>query len=344
LPDAGIDEARLEMREVSGFGDITVLRMAMPGAKWFDGAWVDDERRRLVKKVLSGPLGSRFAEPVQWFYDPMAVSAFAGKMGERCIVYDCMDQLSQFRGAPPALVERERELLRVADIVFAGGPKLGVEKRKYNDNTHAYGCGVDVQHFSRALDPDIQLPPDVAMLPRPIFGFFGVVDERMDYDLLARLAEDNAQGSVVLVGPWTKVDPADFPRRPNLHFLGGRPYEELPRYAAAFSVCLVPFTLSEATEYLNPTKVLEYMATGRPVVSTAIEDVVFQFSDVVEIGRSHDEFCASSRRVAESPDREKVARGLKLASRNTWEAVVENLERHIEEFLSSGRPMRVMAG
>lgn len=344
LPDPNLDKARLEIREVAEYPAITVLRMAMPGARWFDGAWVDDERRRLVKGVLSSPLGLRFKNPVQWFYDPMAVTAFADRMGEICIVYDCMDQLSQFRGAPPALVERERELLRIADVVFAGGPKLGREKQKYNPNTHAYGCGVDVRHFSRARDAGIELPPEVGQLPKPVYGFFGVIDERMDYELLARLADDNANGSVVLVGPWTKVDPAEFPRRQNLHFLGGRDYEDLPRYAAAFDVCLVPFALNQATEYVNPTKVLEYMATGRPVVSTPIEDVVLQFSDVVEIGPSHNEFCACCRRAAETPNHDRIARGLAMAADNTWEAVVENLERHIREFLASGPPKRVIGG
>jgi glycosyltransferase involved in cell wall biosynthesis len=253
-----------------------------------------------------------------------------------------MDQLNQFRGAPKALVERERELLRIADVVFAGGPKIGVEKRKQNANTHTYGCGVDVKHFRCAQDESIHLPLEVAHLPRPIYGFFGVIDERMDYELLARLADDNAAGSVVLVGPWTKIEPSEFPKKANLHFTGGRDYRDLPRYAAAFDVCLVPFALNDATEYVNPTKVLEYVATGRPVVSTAIEDVVLQFSEAVEIGWSHEEFCAHCKQAAHNPDREKIARGLDLASENTWDAVVENLERHIEAFLTSAKSMRAV--
>jgi glycosyltransferase involved in cell wall biosynthesis len=343
VSDPAIEKARYEIREVPEFPNVIVLRMAMPGAKWFDGSWVDDERQRLVKEVLAGPLGSRFEDPVQWFYDPMAVTAFAGKMNERCIVYDCMDQLSQFRGAPKELVNRERELLRVADVVFAGGPKIGLEKRKQNANTHAYGCGVDVKHFGCAQDRTIDLPLEMAQLPRPIYGFFGVVDERMDYELLRRLADDNAGGSVVLVGPWTKVDPSEFPKRANLHFLGGRDYQDLPRYAAAFNVCLVPFALNEATEYVNPTKVLEYMATGRPVVSTPIDDVVLQFSEALEIGWSHEEFCAHCKRAAHDPDREKIVRSLDLAAKNTWDAVVKSLGRDIESFLTSAKPMRVVA-
>jgi len=145
----------------------------------------------------------------------------------------------------------------------------------------------------------------------------------------------------VLVGPWTKVDPAEFPKKANLHFLGGRDYQDLPRYAAAFDVCLVPFALNESTEYINPTKVLEYLATGRPVVSTSIEDVVLQFSEVVEIGHSHQEFSERCRQAARAPDRKKIVNGLELASQNTWEAVVKNLERDISAFLGSGEPPRV---
>jgi glycosyltransferase involved in cell wall biosynthesis len=150
-----------------------------------------------------------------------------------------------------------------------------------------------------------------------------MIDERMDYHLLRRLADDNAGGSVVLVCPWTKIDSSDLPKRANLHFLGGRNYEDFPRYAAAFDVCLVPFALNEAAEYVNPTKVLEYMATGRPLVSTPIEDIVLQFNNTVEIGWSHEEICAQCKQAARYPDKEKFARSLDLASKNTWDVVVD---------------------
>ena len=198
----------------------------------------------------------------------MAVTAFAGQMGEQAIVFDCMDQLSQFRGAPKELIRRERELLNMADVVFAGGPKIGRDKIKYNPNTHSYGCGVDVKHFGKARLASTEVPADVAGLTGPVFGFFGVVDERMDYALVAALADAHPQGHVVIVGPMTKVDPALIPQRPNLHWLGGRDYALLPAYVKKFDVCLMPFALNEATEYINPTKALEYMATGKPIVST----------------------------------------------------------------------------
>ena len=135
-------------------------------------------------------------------------------------------------------------------------------------------------HFGRACDVELALPAEVAELPRPILGYIGVVDERIDYQLLGKLAHSTA-GSVVMVGPSTKVDPDTFPRCANLHWLGGRDYAELPAYAKSFDVCLMPFAMNEATRFINPTKALEYMATGRPIVSTPVQDVVRQFSDIV---------------------------------------------------------------
>ena len=338
VPSAEVETPKSEMREVSEFPNITVLRMKMPAARWSDGAWVDKERRRLVQEVLAAPLGFRFQEPIQWFYDPMAVTAFAGHMNERAIVFDCMDQLSQFKGAPRELIRRERELLAISDVVFAGGPKIGKEKIKHNANTHSYGCGVDVKHFGKARLEATALPADVAELPRPIYGFFGVVDERMDYELVARLADSNAEGSVVIIGPMTKIDPAAVPQRTNLHWLGGRDYAQLPAYVKAFDVCLMPFALNEATEYINPTKALEYMATGRPVVSTAIEDVVLQFNDVVKVASSGDDFISLCAEQARKPDAAAVKRGLALAKRNSWESIVAAMEGHIEDALAANLP------
>jgi glycosyltransferase involved in cell wall biosynthesis len=302
---------------------------------------VDKERRRLVESVLAGPLGADFPDPVQWFYDPMAVTPFAGHLNESAIVYDCMDQLTQFRGAPADLVRRERELLAIADIVFAGGPKMWQDKKQHNPNCYSFGCGVDSRHFARANQAETVVPDDMAKLPGPIYGYFGVIDERIDYELLAALADSNATGSIAMIGPWTKVDPASFPQRPNLHWLGARDYSELPACAKAFDVCLMPFALNEATEFINPTKALEYMATGRPIVSTAIEDVVTQFSDVVKIAHTPDQFVSMCRRSAECPNPLGVRRGLKLAAANSWDSVVGELEAHVLDVLESKRSRSV---
>ena len=342
LPDEKAGTTRVTMREVPDFPNIVVLQMKIPAARWSDRSWVDKERRRLVQSLLAGPVGKTFSAPVQWFYDPMAVTPFAGHLNERAIVYDCMDELSLFRGAPAELVRRERELLALADVVFAGGPKIWSAKRLLNPNCFCFGCGVDEKHFARARDPELALPRDVAHLARPILGYIGVVDERVEYELLAQLA-GAISGSVVMVGPWTKVDRASFPQRANLHWLGGRDYAELPAYAKAFDVCLMPFAMNEATRFINPTKALEYMATAKPIVSTPVEDVVAQFSDIVTIASGPAEFIAACTRVAARPPRARIERGLARVRRNSWESIVAHLEEHIADALASKRALSVDA-
>ena len=334
--------ARAPLREVSDYPNILVLQMEMPAARWCDGAWVDKERRRLVQSLLAGPLGRNFDSPVQWFYDPMAVTAFGGHLNERAIVYDCMDELSLFRGSPAEMVRRDRELLAVADVVFAGGPKICAAKRELNANCFSFGCGVDAKHFGRARDPKLPLPADVRDLPHPIYGYIGVVDERIDYDLLAALA-DATNGSVVMVGPSTKVDPATFPRRANLHWLGGRDYVDLPAYAKSFAVCLMPFALNKATQFINPTKALEYMGTGKPIISTGVEDVVTQFSDVVLIAQSQADFIAKAAHYSAWPDQTRIGRGFELVKRNSWESIVQQLEKHVADVLRSKRALAIDA-
>lgn len=341
-PSEQVETAQAALREVPDYPNVIVLQMEMPATRWSDGAWVDKERRRLVQSLLAGPLGDTFADPVQWFYDPMAVTAFAGHLNERAIVYDCMDELSLFRGSPPELVRRERELLAVADVVFAGGPKMWNAKRQLNANCFCFGCGVDAPHFGSANDPALALPEDIRELKGPIYGYIGVVDERIDYELLAALA-DHGGGQIVMVGPWTKVDPAQFPQRENLHWLGGRDYAELPAYAKAFDVCLMPFALNDATAFINPTKALEYMATGKPIVATAIEDVVAQFSEVVAIAANATEFIVQARRCATDASQDRIRRGLELVKRNSWESIVGQLEEHIEDVLTSKRALGVNA-
>jgi glycosyltransferase involved in cell wall biosynthesis len=333
---------RLDLREVNDFPKINVLQTILPAGRRSDTAWIDKERRRVVRSVLNGPLGQSFSSIVQWFYDPMAVTAFAGQLDEELIIYDCMDELSLFRGAPPELIRRERELLAVADVVFAGGPKIWQAKRDLNANCFCYGCGVDAQHFARASEPELHVPHDITGLPRPVFGYIGVVDERIDYELLAHLA-NSTKGSVVMVGPSTKVDPASFPRRENLHWLGGRDYSELPRYAKGFDVCLMPFAMNEATRFINPTKALEYMATGRPIVSTPVEDVVTQFGDAIIIAKNVPAFTNACERAAAHPESRRIERGLALARRNSWESIVACLGQHIEEALRSRRALNMSA-
>jgi glycosyltransferase involved in cell wall biosynthesis len=336
-PDVGLATPLARFRVAKDFPNITVLSIQFPSWRWDDPAFVDSERRRLVQEFLAGPGAGHFDGPVQWFYDPMAVRAFCGQMDEILTVYDCMDELSKFRCAPPEIGRRELELLERSAVVFTGGRKLFEAKRRFHDNCHFYGCGVDWEHFGKALEQKTPLAKELEPLKKPVLGFFGVVDERMDYDLIAALADANREWSVVMVGPVLKVDATHLPGRPNLHWLGQRAYADLPALCKGFDVSLMPFALNEATEFINPTKALEYMAAGRPIVSTAVPDVVRNFGSVAKIARTPEEFIALCRHCIEKPDVKAIDKGLKLARENSWESIVHELEKHIRDALRNNK-------
>ncbi|QJD58229.1 glycosyltransferase family 1 protein [Pseudomonas sp. gcc21] len=232
-------------------------------------------------------------EPVLWFYTPMALNITDGL--RPCLtIYDCMDELSAFRGAPLEMIELEHELLRRADLVFTGGFSLWEAKRELHCNVHAFPSSVDIAHFSSARH--IQTDPfDQANIPHPRLGFYGVIDERLDIDLVTKIADLRPQWHIVLVGPVVKIDPASLPQRSNLYYLGAKTYEELPEYLAGWDVAIMPFALNESTRFISPTKTPEFLAGGCPVVSTPIKDVVRTYgdTDVVYIGDTPDRFVES---------------------------------------------------
>src|ERR1051325_3308578 len=211
-PDPELVAPSARLRSLEKFPNVSLLQVQFPLWRWHNSDWVDRQRCSLLREALEGPLHRQFEQPIQWFYDPMTITAFEGQLDEVCNVYDCMDELSKFRGAPPAIVEREARLLKVADVVFTGGRKLFESKSQHHSNCHFYGCGVDIDHFGKARLPETAIPDDVAQLRKPILGFFGVVDERMDYELVAKLADANPNSSVVIIGPAIKVDEASLPK------------------------------------------------------------------------------------------------------------------------------------
>ncbi|HVL36415.1 MAG TPA: glycosyltransferase [Burkholderiales bacterium] len=283
----------------------------------------------LQRALATHPLlADRFVQPVQWFYSPMCAPRMAGAFGDGAIVYDCMDELANFRFAPPDIAERERFLLGRADVVFTGGRALYEAKSRHHGNVHFFGCGVDATHFGAARVAATPVPAAVAGLPRPVLGYFGVIDERLDYGLVDALARAFSQGSIVMAGPLAKVTPEELPDRPNLHWLGQQPYEALPALVKGFDVCLMPFALNEATRYINPTKTLEYMAAGKPIVSTAVPDVVRNFGDFVRIADSLDGFVEQALEAL-APDPARIAAGIERANGATWDAIVAAMRRHV---------------
>ena len=326
-----IETATVKLKHQPNYPNVIVAEVHLPESRWGDGSFIDQQRRYAVQTILEDELRGRFDHPILWFNDPMSVTAFAGQLRERLIVYDCMDELSQFKGAPPELLDREETLLRKADVVFCGGRKMREKRLPLNANTHFYGTGVDVAHFGSARTKELAVSSDLAGLKGPVLGYFGVIDERIDYELLAKLADARSDWHIVMVGPTAKVDPKDFPQRKNLHWIGGRSYADLPSLTKGFAACLMPFAINAATEYINPTKALEYMASGRPVISTAINEVKSNFAAVARIAQTHNEFINACIREVETPSLSRIQTGLKLAAENTWEAIAAKMERHMLE-------------
>ena len=235
-------------------------------------AQVDAAQRRLLDQLIRTEGVSRY---LLWYYTPMALT-FTEHLRPVATVFDCMDELSAFKGAPADLRARERELMRRAGLVLTGGQALYDAKRHQHRNIHACPSSVDAAHFgcARGIAAD---PDDQSAIPRPRLGFFGVIDERLDIQLIDDVAAARPDWHIVMVGPVVKIDPATLPRRPNIHYLGAKAYGELPAYIAGWDVAMMPFARNDATRFISPTKTPEYLAAGKPVVSTSILDVVRTF-------------------------------------------------------------------
>jgi UDP-galactopyranose mutase len=240
-----------------------------------------DERESILKVLLDSYLAGEQGPFVRWYYTPMMLP-FSRHIEAACTVYDCMDELANFRFAPPELLGLERELLAGSDVVFTGGYSLYEAKKDLHPNIHPFPSSVDRAHFGRARAMD-SAPDDQCSLPRPRFGFYGVIDERMDLEMIAAVADAHPEWSIVMVGPVVKIDPADLPHRPNIHYLGGKQYEELPVYLGGWDVALMPFAINDSTKFISPTKTPEYLAGGRPVVSTPITDVIRHYGDLESV-------------------------------------------------------------
>jgi beta-glucosidase/6-phospho-beta-glucosidase/beta-galactosidase/glycosyltransferase involved in cell wall biosynthesis len=322
LPDG--QTPRVELHRV--MPNVTVACPHGPIA-WSRSPGLPADLRRLTQEAIerSHPDGE-LAAPVLWYYSPLAASWSLGWFEHRAVVYDCMDELSQFAGAPAQLREHEQRLLQHADVVFAGGYELWTKKRDVHENAHFFGCGVEFEHFAQAGDPATPIPPDIDFMQRPIVGWFGVVDERVDHHLVAEMARLRPDWSFAMIGPIVKIDPNLLSHAPNVFWMGGRDYSNLPNYCRAFDVCFMSFALNAATEFINPTKALEYLATGRPCVSTPVKDVVRQYADVMDIAGTPEALVACIERALTAPDEERIRRGIERARAAGWEGIVAQMQ------------------
>jgi UDP-galactopyranose mutase len=320
-------------RRVCETSGVIVCRPQLPSA--FTSADQQAALRTMLDTVLaeeSGPI-------VRWYYTPMMLP-FSRHIRAACTVYDCMDELANFKFAPPALLELESELLALSDLVFTGGYSLYEAKRSRHPSVHPFPSSVDRAHFLKARQPGAE-PADQAAIRGPRVGYVGVIDERLDLSLIAALADARPDLSVAMIGPVVKIAEEDLPRRPNIHYLGMKPYDALPDYIRGWDVALMPFALNDATKFISPTKTPEYLSAGVPVVSTPVTDVVRHYGEIrgVFIARGGEQFVGAVEQAItlrqDSPDWiESVDAAL---SQNSWDATFRQMDKLIDESLVEQR-------
>jgi glycosyltransferase involved in cell wall biosynthesis len=323
---------------------LTVLvphtRGTMPG-------FHDDQLAELQPLVTRWLQTAGVLQPVVWLYTPMALP-LAQPLQPSCVVYDCMDELSAFKGAPRQLRQRETALMKRAAVVFTGGPSLFDAKRHLHPGVHCIPSSVDATHFNPAnLKPESEAAQAVQQLQGhlvgPRLGYFGVIDERLDLSLVERVADEHPDWQVVMVGPVVKIDPASLPQRPNIHWLGMQSYERLPYFCAGWDVCLMPFAQNEATRFISPTKTLEYMAASKPVVSTPIKDVITLYGSAVKVAYTPEAFVQACESLLNAGLAEQQTRAMEMAAlvaTSSWDRSANT----IHALMSASRDAALMAG
>jgi len=247
-------------------------------------------------------------------------------------VYDCMDELSLFKGAPAHLIDQEKYLMSNADIIFTGGKSLYESKKQFHNNVHCFPSSVDQDHFAQALK-NISIPGDIGDIKGPIVGYYGVIDERIDLALIEETAKNLPNVSFVMVGPLAKISDNDLPKAANIHYLGMKCYNELPFYLKAFDLAMMPFALNDATKYISPTKTLEYMAARKPIISTKIMDVVRDYSDCIELIENADDFTNVITFLCEDHDCEDMeVRYDKILQDTSWDQTASKMKSIIKSF------------
>lgn len=275
-------------------------------------------QERLLLEFVADNIGGEYDA---WFFTPMARS-FTQQLRPRVLIYDCMDELKNFRHAPTALSQYEHDLMLQADVVFTGGKSLFESKRSCHPHVSLFPSSIEGDHFAAALEPALQEPADQQCIPHPRAGFYGVIDERFDIDLMRTLAALRPAVHFVILGPLAKIEPTSLPRAANINYLGSKNYRDLPAYLSGWDVALLPFAMNEATKYISPTKTPEYLAAGRRVVSTPIRDVVTEYGDagLVDIASTAEEFAVAIDRALRPPAEDWSQRVADKLRRTSWDS------------------------
>lgn len=297
--------------------------------------------REMVHRLF---LQHSIEEYVLWYYTPMALEV-STHLRPVAAIYDCMDELSAFKNAPARLQEYERELFNRVDLVFTGGHTLFKAKQNQHRSVHAFPSSIDRAHFGQAREL-LTEPDDQKNIPHPRLGFFGVLDERFDTELLERVATERPDWQFVMIGPVVKIHPDVLPKQPNIHYLGPKKYEELPQYLAGWDVALLLFARNEATRYISPTKTPEYLAAGKPVISTSIQDVVRPYGEagLVRIADTPDDFIKAAEELMASEDRNEWLRKVDdFLADISWDKTWDEMSTLISDVIDARRSSRVLA-
>jgi len=314
---------RLEYISTEDAAGVTVIRPHIN-----HGEDANEAQRLLLDQFLTR---SQLYDFDRWYYTPMALD-FSAHLSSSVTIYDCMDELSAFQGAPPELVERENELIHLADVIFAGGQSIYEAKRSKHLNVHAFPSSIDATHFQQARLNQVE-PADQAHIPHPRAGFFGVLDERFDVALMRDVAASRPHIHFVLLGPIVKIDPSILPQAPNVHYLGSKSYHELPAYLSGWDVAMLPFAMNESTRFISPTKTPEYLAAGKRTVSTPIRDVISGYgtAGLVEIAANADEFASAlDRTLTVGDDAGWSARVEQKLAESSWDSTWTSMAHEIE--------------
>jgi UDP-galactopyranose mutase len=250
-------------------------------------------------------------------------------------IFDCMDELSAFKFAPPELIENEKRLLEKADLVFTGGQSLYEAKKEKHKRVFAFPSSIDAAHFKQARNIEAE-PEDQKSIARPRLGYCGVIDERLDIGLLGEAAKMRPDWKFIMIGPVVKIREEDLPRHENIHYLGGKNYQELPAYLSGWDVALMPFALNESTKYISPTKTPEYLAAGKPVVSTPIRDVIRPYGELglVHIAETAEEFIAACEKALQEDSGKRIEQADEFLSQISWDKTWSAMAGLIDEAIS----------
>jgi UDP-galactopyranose mutase len=322
------DTALLKVRSADDYPNVRIVTPHLPSGT------SEDARVAALKRLLDAYTAGLSRPLIAWYYTPMMLP-FSRHLDVSVTVFDAMDELSKFRFAPAQLLELEQELIDRADLVFTGGSSLYEAKKGRHDSVHLFPSSVDRKHFAKARNT-LAEPQDQAEIRRPRLGFYGVIDERFDTELLDQVAAMRPDWSFVMIGPVVKISEQDLPKRPNIHYLGGKKYEQLPAYLSGWDVALMPFAMNESTQFISPTKTPEYLAGGKPVVSTPVRDVVRHYGQLEGVGIASDaeSFVAECERMLKLPrNGEWLAEADLLLSATSWATTQGRMEALIAEKL-----------